>query len=205
MRKYLSPVIALLVGLVVLAGYFFQSELGPVLSLVLNWGLILVAAAGLLGLGYLLWMHFRKLIYQEKGAFYSGIVLITFIFALVAGLVLTTENEFYRDLILNVQIPVEASLLGILAVTLLLASLRLIRTQGWTPLSIGFLSGAVVSLFLNLGFQQGVLSPFVSELILFIKRLPLVGARGILLGMALGGLVVGLRVLSSINRPYGEG
>ncbi len=205
MRKYLSPVIALLVGLVVLAGYFFQSELDLVLSLVLNGGLILVAATGLIGLGFLLWMHFRKLIFQEKGAFYSGIVLITFFFALVAGLVLTTENEFYRDLILNVQIPVEASLLGILAVTLLLTSLRLIRARGWTPLSIGFLGGAVVSLLLILGFQQGLSSPFAAELILFIKRLPLVGARGILLGMALGGLVVGLRVLFSINRPYGEG
>jgi hypothetical protein len=37
-----------------------------------------------------------------------------------------------------------------------------------------------------------------------LRRLPMVGARGILLGMGLGGLIVGLRVLLTIEKPYGE-
>jgi len=105
---------------------------------------------------------------------------------------------------LNIQIPVEASLLGVLAVILLIASLRLIRTQGWTPLSISFMVSAVIALVIESGVLPMAPQSLVGQVIGFLRRLPIAGTRGILMGMALGGLLVGLRVLLGVDRPYGE-
>lgn len=205
MKKILSIAIALFTGLTVLAGYFFSAQMSPVLVMITDWGIVVAGMAGVIGVGYLLRMHLNKLINREKSAFYSIVVLVIFFATLVAGFVFSTQNLFFRNLILNVQIPVEASLLAVLAVTLLYTSLRLIRVRGWTPLSIGFLSSAVITLVLNLGYIQTDSSPLAADITAFIRRLPVVGARGILIGMALGGLIVGLRVLLTIDRPYGEG
>jgi hypothetical protein len=199
-----SLVIILLVGLTVLAGYFFQSQLGPVLALIFEWGLVLVAVAGLVGIGYLVAMHIRRLIRREKGWVYSIVLLAAFLLSLIAGFVLTTDSPFYRDLILNVQVPVEAGLLAILAVTLLYASLRLIRVRGWTPMSIAFLASAIFSLIVNIGLVRTASGTLGDQILAFFKRLPLVGARGVLLGVGLGGLLVGLRYLFSFNRTDGE-
>ncbi len=204
MKKILFGAIVLLVGLIVLAGFFFHSQLGPVLAMVFEWGLVLVAAAGLVGIGYLAAAHVRKIARHDKGYIYSIVLLAAFLLSLIAGFVLTTDSPFYRDLILNVQIPVEASLLAILAATLLYASLRLIRTRGWTAMSIAFLASTIFSLAVNLGFFQTTAGSFGDHILSFFRRLPLVGARGILIGMALGGLLMGLRFLFSINRPDGE-
>ena len=204
MRKILSIIILVAVGSLVLAGYAFQEFLAPALGLVLNWGVVLLGAALLIGIGYLLRMHFIKLFRAGKRSAMSAITLIAFFFTLISGLVLTTESEFFSDLILNVQVPVEASLLAILAVTLFYASLRLIRTQGWTPLSMGFLVSSVAFLVLESGILPIMSGSPAAQVVGFLRRLPLAGARGILIGMALGGLLVGLRVLLTIDRPYGE-
>lgn len=204
MKKIFSMAIALITGLTVLAGYFFKAQMSPVLALIMDWGIIVVGTTGLIGVGYLLRMHINKLIQRQKGAFYSVVVLVIFFATLVTGFLFSPQDLFFRNLVLNVQIPVEASLLAVLAVTLLVTSLRLIRVRGWTPLSIGFLSSAVITLVLNLGYIQTDSSPLAAIIAAFIRRLPVVGARGILIGMALGGLIVGLRVLLTIDRPYGE-
>lgn len=204
MKKILAAIILVGVGLFVLAGYFFRTPLGPILGLFIDWGILLVGVTGLIGIGYLLRTHFIRLFHLQKGAFSSSVVLIAFIFTLTAGLILTPRDPLFQDLILNVQIPVETSLLSILAVMLLYGSLRLVRTRGWTPLSVAFLFSAVFTLIFNLGYLQAGGETMASQLLLFLRRLPLAGARGILLGMALGGLIVGLRVLLNIDPPYGE-
>jgi len=204
MKKNLSVAMAVIIGVIVLAGYFFRDQLGPVLTLIIDWGILLVSVLGLLGIGYLIKSHITKLIKKEKGAFNSVVVLLAFISVLVAGLILSTENDIFQKLILTVQIPVEASLLGVLAVTLMITSLRLLRTRGWTLMSVGFLVSAVISMLVDVAFFQTEPGSPADEILKFWSNLPLIGARGILLGMALGGLLVGLRVLLTIDRPYGE-
>mgnify|MGYP001133810624 FL=1 len=125
-------------------------------------------------------------------------------FKLISGLILTTQSPFFSDLIINIQIPVEAGLLAVLAVTLFAASLRLIRIRGWSPLSIAFLVSAVITLLLESGVFSFTPESPGGQILGFFRRLPIAGARGILLGMALGGLLVGLRVLLATDRPYGE-
>jgi hypothetical protein len=204
MKKTLSIIFAVSTGVIVLAGYFFKDQLNSILVIIIDWGILLLAVLGLIGLVYLLKSHVLKLFHREKGAFFSIIVLISFFIIFITGLAASMQNPFFRQLILNVQIPVEASLMGLLAVTLLLSSFRLIRIRGWNLMSIGFLVSVILSLLLNLDYFQSDPGTLGSELIAFWRSLPFVGARGILLGMALGGLVIGLRILFTLDRPYSE-
>jgi len=205
MKKILPVIIATVSGILILAGYFFQDRSGGLLVLLINWGILLISVVGLVGIGYLLQMHIHRLIQHKKGRFFSVILLVTFLITMTLGFLFSLESEFFRDLILNIQIPVETSLLALLAVILFSSSTRLIKTRGWTPLSIGFLCSALMFLFLDLDFLQTGSGTLAAELIVLFRRLPLAGARGIMLGMALGGLIVGLRVLLSLDRPFGEG
>jgi len=205
MKKILSVIIASVSGILILLGYFFKDRSGGLLVLLINWGILLISVAGLIGVGYLLQMHIRRLIQRKKGMFLSILLLLSFLTTLTLGFVFSLESEFFRELILNIQVPVEASLLALLAVVLFSSSTRLIKVRGWTPLSIGFLCSALVFLFLDLDLLKTGSGTLAAELILLIRRLPLAGARGILLGMALGGLIVGLRVLLGMDRPFGEG
>lgn len=202
MKKGIPVIIAAATGVIILAGYFFQARLAPVVGVLIHWGVLLIGLAGLIGIGYLIKSHINRILQAQKGGFYSAVVLMAFIFTLGAGFILTPQDTFFRDWVLNIQIPVEASLLAILAVTLLYASLYLIRTRGWTLMSIGFLVSALTSLFLNLGYVTFQPDSEGEMWLQFIRRLPLVGGRGILIGIAVGGLVVGLRVLLAIDRPY---
>ena len=202
MKKILSILIASLTGLAVLAGYYFQEKLAPVLSLLMNWGILLIGTSLLIGVGYLVRMHVLRVQIRQKRSVYSIIVLIAFIVTLIAGLLLGTQSDAYRDWVLNIQIPVETSLLAIFAVILLSSGLYLVRTRGWTPMSIGFLLGALIALTFYLNIMRISPESEAWQWLSFIRRLPLAGLRGILIGMALGGLIVGLRVLLTIDRPF---
>ncbi len=204
MKKILATLILVLVGLLVLGGYYFPVALGPVLNLLIDWGILLVSTAGLVGIGILIKRQVEKIVQHEKSSFLSIVLLAAFFVTLLLGLIFSIKDPIFIDLMANVQIPVETSFLAILAVVLMTASFRLINTRGWTPMSIGFLCSAVITLALNVGVINYGLGTGSAEFFNFLRRLPLVGARGILLGMALGGLLVGLRVLLTIDKPNGE-
>lgn len=202
MKKILPILVASAASLTILAGYFFQDQLAPVLGLLIHWGILLVGLAGLFGIGYLLKMHIMRITHHQKGGFYSAVVLMSFLFTIGLGIFLAPQHPFFRDWVLNIQIPVETSLLAILAVVLLYTSLYFLRTRGWTLMSVSFLVSALISLILNLGYIQLQQGTEAAEWMNFIRRLPIAGLRGILIGMALGGLIVGMRVLLAMDRPY---
>jgi hypothetical protein len=104
-----------------------------------------------------------------------------------------------------IQLPVETSLMAMLVVTLTYASIRLLRRRN-NLISVIFL---VTALLILLGtapvpFIGDV--PILSDLIRpFIAQvLAVAGARGILIGVALGSLTTGLRVLFGADRLYGS-
>ena len=204
MKKGLAIFVLILVGISVLGGYFFPAALSPLLNLLIDWGILLLGTAGLVGVYYLIKQHVGSIARHEKRFILSIVMLAAFSVTLILGLISSIQDPLFIDLMINVQTPVETSLLAILAVVLMTASFRLISTRGWTPMSISFLVSAVISLALNIGVVNSALGNEASAVIHYLRRLPLVGARGILLGMALGGLIVGLRVLLTIDKPYGE-
>jgi hypothetical protein len=95
--------------------------------------------------------------------------------------------------------------MALLAVTLTYASIRLLRRR-LNLLSVIFLITALLILFgtASLPFLGEVpgLSAVVRPII--AQVFAAAGARGILIGVALGTLATGLRILFGADRPYGD-
>jgi hypothetical protein len=114
----------------------------------------------------------------------------------------TPADQFFQQFVLSIQVPVEVSLLAVLAVTLPVAVLRMLqRRKGIMPFV--FLLSALLFLLI----RSGVLAWFINlddypAWLQVVNHIPLAGARGILLGVALGSLTAGLKVLFGAERPY---
>jgi hypothetical protein len=211
----LPTVIAISFGILVLAGYLFGvkadgslSVLGVLQLLILNVAVILAAFAVLIGISNLLIVHSNKLRHKQKGAAYSAILIVSLVVTFLLGLLahfIPAANTLYSDAFQFVQLPIETSLMALLVVTLTYASIRLLRRR-LNLLSIIFLITAFLILIGTAPWPFLGDVPFVSDFLRpVIAQIPAAaGARGILLGVGLGTLTTGLRILFGSDRPYGE-
>ena len=198
--RYIAVAIAIVAGLIVLIGYFVPALAG-VQDVLLNWAIILAGVAALVGVFNLISVHGDKVRRREKGSLYSAILLISLFASFIFGLALGPDNPNMRLLVSAVIVPVEATLMALLSVTLLYASIRLLRRRT-DLMSIVFLLTVVLMLIASatLPFSSplnDLIRPWIQQV------LALGGARGILIGVALGTLTTGLRVLFGADRPYG--
>jgi len=202
MRSPVATAIAIGIGLVILAGYFLPfPQLTALQSTLLGWAVVVGAFAGLVAIINLVLTHWRKATSKVNRDPYSFIVLVGFTATLVVGLWFGPGDSLVHQVVQSIQVPVEASLMAALAITLGYACLRLLR-QRRDGMSILFVISVVVFLILSSGFLTGLNIPLVRDIAAFIDRLPVAGARGILLGVALGSLTAGLRILMGADRPY---
>ena len=201
-----NAVVAISVGIIVLLGYFIPA-VNIFRFILLQWAVILAGVAVMIGIGNLFSVHLQKIRERRPGSVNSVILLffmlITMIFGLLPFWDLSWE-PFQKMMLDGIMIPAEISLMAVLAVTLLYASVRLLRVRAdWA--SILFLATTLIIL-LGLGplpyigqlpFMSDTLRPLVANV------LATGGARGILIGVALGTLTTGLRILFGADRPYG--
>lgn len=193
--------IAIVSGLIVLAGYFFPA-LADVQARLLSWAIIIAGAAALVGIFNLITVHTDKIRRRETGSIYSILLVIFLMLTFFLGLILRPDHGIMRVVMNGIIVPVEATLMGLLTISLLYAAIRLLRRRSDMMSIIFLVVAALVMLgsatlpFVNISVL-GTISRWVTQV------LALGGARGILIGVALGTLTTGLRVLFGIDRPYG--
>lgn len=223
--NYVSLAVAFIAGVATLLLLFIPpvSEALTVdnqsgLTILLGWVTTLAAVALLVGILNLLSVHLRKASAFNLSSVYSGIFLITFlgiIFMWFLGAVaksIMPAGQIRDNLILfgdgtvsfafkYIQTPVEASLSAVLAVVLVLAGVRLIRTRRhWS--AVVFMA---VSLLMIIGLAPIANLTILSDLRDGLNQYLAVGAaRGILLGVSLGVVATGLRVIFFMDQPAGE-
>ncbi len=201
--RILTAIIAIAVGLLILLGYFLPIAT-PIQVLLLDWAIIISAGAALVGIFNLVTVHADKVRRRAKDNVYSAMLVMGMIASFIFGLVLRPQHPLMQAIFLNgIIIPVEASLLAILTVTLIYAAIRLLRRRTdmmsivfIVTASLIFLASATLP-FGDMPILGTLVRPWVSQI------LALGGARGILIGVALGTLFTGLRVLFGVDRPYG--
>ena len=202
MRVFITA-IAIAAGLLVLVGYFIQMDALVDLQMMLIDGAIFIAGwAVIVGIVNLVVVHTEKFRTRQKGGMYSVLLVISLVGTFLAGLILGPEHFFMRLAVDAIIVPVEASLMAILAVTLIYASIRLLRRRV-DVMSIVFLIVTVVFLIAIMPVPFLAITPvqgFVLDVAGWFSR---GGARGLLIGIALGTLLTGLRVLFGVDRPYG--
>jgi hypothetical protein len=204
MKFPISAAIAIAFGLIVLLGYFVGVPLLATLrDVFVQWALILAAIALLVGVGYLLSVHWRNVTSRRPGGFYSVIMLISLVVTLLVAGYFGPTGTWSLWLFNYVQTPLEASLMALLSVVLAMAGIRLLRRRV-NLFSLVFLGTALIMLLGSapiLGVEiPGLHGP--GGLRALISQIPVTaGARGILLGVALGTVATGLRILIGADRP----
>lgn len=198
-----NAVIAIAAGILVLLGYFFPGVLGGVQSVLIGWAIILAAFALLLGIINLAMVHWKKARSAGKDRVYSIVLLVSLILTIILVSLSGPASSLSLWIFNTFQVPAEISLLAVLAVVLLYAVTRLItRRPKWY--TILFLVTVVLVLLGSAPLY------FVGEVSIlstarnWLTQVPAVaGARGLLLGVALGTVATGLRILIGVDRPYG--
>ena len=195
MKQRMPAIIAAVSGLVMLAAFFFQPVTAPYLGLVLNWTIILSSVALLVAIASLVVTHIRFIVKGRKGFLYSIVLVIAFLGTLILGWYLGVDDTAYLEGIRTVLVPLENALMALVALVLMSAAVKIFRVRGWSILTVSFGLSALVFLFLNLGFLRFETNSSLNQLVTTLQRLPVVGARGLLIGVAFGALLMALRVL----------
>ncbi|MDL1909476.1 YfhO family protein [Chloroflexi bacterium CFX6] len=204
MMRILAAALAIASGLIILAGYFLPelTMLDQLRFILTDWAIIIAGMAVLVGILNLVSVQMEKTRTKQKGGMYGALLVISLIVTFGLGLVFGPDHSMMRVAVEAVIVPVEASLLAILAVTLVYASIRLLRRRA-DVMGVIFLVTVVLFLIAVMPTPFGPI-PVLDQLILGIAgMISNGGARGLLIGVALGTLLTGLRVLFGIDRPYG--
>jgi hypothetical protein len=215
-RAPFSVAVAISVGLIVLLGYFFgsdssgqQTTWGILRDYFLQGAVVVAGVALLVGVFNLASTHTKK-IRAGDGMIFSLITVVALAITILVGifdLVMTyfgeaTGLQYTRWIFENIQLPVEASLMAVLAVSLTFAATRLLSRR------MNLMSGlfVLVVLVLLITAIPAVTSStdLIADIRSWILQVPAAGgARGILLGVALGTIATGIRILMGTDRPYG--
>ncbi|MCC6607828.1 MAG: hypothetical protein IT327_31770 [Anaerolineae bacterium] len=205
LKQSIAVFTAVFFGLLTLVALLFN--VGGLSSVILGWVSFLAAIALILGVMNLLLVHLNR-VFKEQNL-YSGVLVLSilgvFAAAVLDGL---TGSDSVNLLFSWVQAPLEAALASLLAVFLLLAGVQLLKRQrtGWAVL---FGLTAVLMLLgqalLNSRLLPGGLRAPVNQVVEFVQNVVVTaGLRGLLIGVALGTLLLSLRLLMGVERPYNK-
>ena len=199
-RAPISTAVAVGFGGIVLLTYIF--EFNEVRSTILGWVVIVSATALLIGLVNLLVVHFNK-IRAGQNPLYSFFLIAALLISFTITLLQGAEGAGVQWMFEYIQIPIESSLMAVLAVTLTYASTQLLnrRPNLYSVIFVAFVVLTLVStapfLGVSIPFLSNTLRPWVAHV------LAGAGARGILIGVSLGTIATGIRILIGADRPFG--
>jgi hypothetical protein len=200
--KWIPTAIAVVTGVLTLAGYLFPSTLlGIWRDQLVEWAIIVGGFAVILGLLNVLNVHGKRVFSRKKGWVHSLALLLAALATWIPPIPQGPSRQASQQMFDYVIAPVGASLAALLVFTLTLAAFRLVRNRRspWSLLFIGVVALTLLGSTPIQGFE------WLSEARTWLVRVPgMAGMRGLLLGVALGIVVTGLRVLLTQDRPYSE-
>lgn len=200
--RTLSTVVAMTAGLLVLADFFTNDHSIDALSLYLVRTASVVAAFALmLGMINVLTVHLNKVYSRDKGWAYSMVLLAALLVTLGVGFLTGgPASPWVQDIFETILFPLEATLFSLLAFFVVTAIYRAFRVKSFET-GLFAIFGVIVLLGqAPVGAMLWNQLPVIKDWVLDVPALA--GARGILLGVALGTAATGLRALLGIDRPY---
>ena len=202
-KRILPTVVAMLVGMVVLLSYFLPLDFLIQFRnlIVFPWATVLAAFALLVACLSVLRVHLTRLSRAKTNKITSLLILVSGVATFVLVVWQGAEGLWTQQLLQAVLAPGESALLALTAVTLVVAGMRVFRTRR-TPSGVVFISTAVFILLTTIAYK--VLYPNIIKLRQFVDAIAVSGMRGILMGVALGVTLTGLRIILGIDRPHSD-
>lgn len=202
-----TPILAFITigsGAIVLLGYFVDLPgLSDLRLLFVDWAVILAAVALLIGALNLARVHWNRVRTAQKGSVNSLVLIVSMLTTLIIVGIFGGPTTLWAMWIYDhILIPVETSLLALLSVILIYAFARMFHRRITVPVLVfaGVALFVLIGAFTLPGFEIFLMQDLRSWL---TQVWALAGVRGILLGVALGTIATGLRVLLGSDRPYG--
>lgn len=208
-KQLLPTIIAIAAALLTLTGYLTPYQ--ELTALMVRWAAIVAAFALLLGFLNVLQVHSLRLTGGKQALMSrlnSLVLLLTAAVSFIitsAGLLVNLEltrllSDWWFGFVL---LPLQAGAAALVAFALALAAFRLVRGRPnlW---ALPFLASALVVLIGAIPLPEPLGTPLANLRTWWMETLSLPGMRGLLIGVGLGTLVMGVRLLIGMDRPYSD-
>ncbi len=203
LKRVIPALVAILSGIVVLADFLVEN---PVLDeaggTLIRWAVLVAAFALIVGILNIFIVHAGRVIRRRKGWPYSVVLVLAMwavvIFGLLdpAGPAGVIPSWIFR----YVLYPLQATLFALLAFFALSAGYRAFRRRT-VDATIMLISASLVLLGQAFTISDwGRWLPAIRDWILSVPTVA--GMRGILLGVTLGVIATGLRLILGLEKPY---
>jgi hypothetical protein len=207
LKRILPTALAIAVGVFVLISVFAENPLLDAIGIYFIDVAVIVATFVLfLGLINVLRVHARKIRERQPGSPYSFVLLVSLLIVLTVGLLSIPgrpsgpSQPAVQWIFENIQAPIQASLSALLVFFIVTATYRLFRLRNLESIVM-----LIVTLLVLAGQVTVGLVPVLPGLRDWIVEVPaMAGMRGILLGVALGAVLTGIRLLLGVERPYSD-
>ncbi|MGQ9550162.1 MAG: hypothetical protein ACUVSY_16045 [Roseiflexus sp.] len=213
-KRLIATLVAGVAGLLVLLDFTAPLPVVDVLAqTVLDWAALTAALALVVGLVNVAGNHIRRVAQRDADWGYSVILLIAMVVVIFVGTLYPLQSpdgsltlpsslieQPIRIVFSAVYTPLAGSLLALLTFFSLSAALRAVRRR--TADALVIVTVALIVLIAT-ALPQLELAPVIGDgLRWFSDYVVLAGARGLLIGAAIGALVAGVRVLLGFDQPY---
>ena len=208
MRSTIPLLITLVVGVMMLAEFFVPHyRYRLVTAELIEWGIILAAAAYLLGIVNLVQVNLPKVLKLEKDWPYKVVMLVALGVTLFVGFYEWDDRQaaghVYKWVYDFVFTPLNATMFALLAFFIASAAFRAFRARNLDATLL--LSAAILVMIARvpLGESIPLIGDDLPRLMNWIMDVPNTAARrAIFIGAALGAVATGLRVILGIERSH---
>jgi len=212
-KRLIATLIAGVAGLLVLIDFASAiPNLDQMARIVVEWAALLAVMALLVGLLSVTAGHLMRVLRRQPDWGYSLVLLAAMLVVIVSGTIVGLVPGGYtlipsslveqpiRDLFRAFYQPLASSFLALLAFFSLSAALRALRRRTADALVIVIVALLVLVLA---ALPQAAALPVLGDSVRWISDyVALAGARGLLIGAALGAVVAGVRVLLGFDQPF---
>lgn len=210
-KRILPVALTIAVGWLVLISFLPLEPTSPLAGTLTNlravlveWAVILAAFALLLGFINLLLVHYRR-IRQGQGVLFSLALIVSALLTLGLWIGSLLQGDppmtFLDSLFKLIVAPLQSAAGALLAILIAVAGFRALNVRRTLGMVLFVLTAVVVVLTQPAALFREILEPIRAGL---IDPITTGSLRGLLLGVALGSLAVGLRLIFGADRPQGD-